>query len=278
VTDESLMITGDGNLVEVLATVRYTISDPRAYLFAANNPDAVIRATAEAVFRELVAGEPFLDLLTTNRAAFEQNARMYLDRRLAAASGGQLGIALDGLTVHDLHPPQEVVGSYHAVAEAIQRRDRLVNEAEADAIRLKRRANEASLRMVRQAETDAATKLADAAAARDAFLAWHTARTLLSPRDEAELAGELQSRVRAGMDPMTAAQEIDAKRQQILAARRFLTEFRLTLQATIGVLAGRDKVLIDAHNLPGKRHLFLADPEGQKLPPWMLRPPPDRDP
>jgi Cu+-exporting ATPase len=271
VSDEAVMITGDGNLVEVLATVRYTVADPRAYLLAARDPEAVIRSTAEAVLRELAAGQPFLDLLTANRAAFERTARARLDQRLTAA--GPLGVALDGLTVHDLHPPPEVVKSYHDVAEAIQRRDRLVNEAEADAVRSRRRAEEDALRTVRQAEADAARKVADAAAARDAFLAWHAARTRLSPQEEAELANELESRVRAGTGRPTATREIDAKRQQLLATRRFLTEFRLTLQATVGVLAGRDKVLIDADNLPGKRHLFLADPEGQKLPPWMLRPP-----
>jgi Cu+-exporting ATPase len=273
VSDESVMITGDGNLVELLATVRYTVADPRAYLFAARDPDAVIRSAAESVLRELAAGEPFLDLLTAGRAAFERMARAKLERRLATGTDGQLGVSLDGLTVHDLHPPQEVVGSYHAVAEAIQRRDRLVNEAEADAVRSRRRAGEEALRTVRQAEADAARKVADAEAARDAFLAWHEARTRLSPQDETELKNELESRVRAGHDRAAAAKAIDAKRQRLLATRRFLTDFRLTLAATVGVLAGRDKILIDADNLPGKRHLLLADPDGQKLPPWLLRPP-----
>ena len=73
-TDESLMITGDGNLVELLATVRYTVADPRAFLFRCKNPETVIRSTAESVFRELTAGEAFLYLLTRDRGAFESLA------------------------------------------------------------------------------------------------------------------------------------------------------------------------------------------------------------
>src|SRR5262249_52733698 len=54
--EEAVMITGDGNLVELQATVRYTISNPRAYLFELGDPTAVMRAAAEAVLRELVGG------------------------------------------------------------------------------------------------------------------------------------------------------------------------------------------------------------------------------
>jgi Cu+-exporting ATPase len=272
VTDESQMITGDGNLVEVLATVRYTVADPRAFLFGSRDPDAVIRSAAEAVIRELAAGQPFLDLLTANRVAFERRVLDRLDRRLAAVSGSGLGVRLEGLTLHDLHPPQEVVASYHAVAEAIQKRDRLVNEAEADATRTKRRAEEEALYAVRRAEADAARKLAEATAGRDAFLAWHRARTHLSPGEEAALADEIESRVRAGQDRAAVTAEVNAKREQRLAARRALTEFRLGLQSVVGVLAGRDKILLDAADLPGKRHLLLFDPDGLKLPPWMMRP------
>src|SRR5207249_3122338 len=83
VSDEAVMITGDGDLVEVLATVRYRVSSPRLYLFGNANPDGVIRSSAESVLRELVAGGRFLELLTVRRAALEADARDRLERRLA---------------------------------------------------------------------------------------------------------------------------------------------------------------------------------------------------
>jgi regulator of protease activity HflC (stomatin/prohibitin superfamily) len=271
-TDESLLITGDGNLVELLATVRYTVSDPRQYLFGTRDADAVIRSAAESVFRELAAGQPFLDLLTANRATFEARAEARLRDRLSQVAPGGLGVELQGLTVHDLHPPQEVVASYHAVAEAIQRRDRAINEAEAEATRTRRRAEEEALRTVRQAEAAAAGKVAEATAARDAFLAWAKARSALPPEDEVRLKSELESKLRAGQDRTSAEREIESKRRELLASRRFLTDLRLSLDAVVQVLRGRDKVLIDAADLPGRRHLFLMDPETPKLPPVAFPP------
>src|SRR5262249_54280023 len=154
-TDESLLLTCDGNLVEVLATIRYTVSDPRAYLTATADPDAIIRSQSEAVLRELAAAKPFLDLLTSDRAGFGRDAGARLERRLRE-SAPNVGVHLAGFTVHDLPPPPQVVAAYHAVAEAIQNRDKAVNEAKAEAVRTRRRAEEESLRIVRGAEADAA--------------------------------------------------------------------------------------------------------------------------
>jgi Cu+-exporting ATPase len=201
-----------------------------------------------------------------------------LNDRLAEVAPDGLGVRLEGLTVHDLHPPQEVVGSYHAVAEAIQRRDRTVNEAEAEATRTRRRAEEEALRTVRHAEAEAARKVAEAAAARDTFLAWAKARATLPPQDEANLKAELESKARAGQDRASAEREAEAKRQQLLAARRFLTDLRLSLDAVVLALRGRDKVLIDAADLPGRRHLLLMDPETPKLPPVAFPPRGPTDP
>ncbi len=279
-TDESLLVTGDGNLVELFATVRYTVTDARRYLFGARDVDAVIRSAAESVFRELAAGQPFLDLLTTTRADFEKLALRRLEQRLTAVAPESLGIELQGLTVHDLHPPQEVVKSYHDVAEAIQRRDKVINDATADALRTKRRAEEDALRMVRQSEAEATRKVSEATANRDAFLTWAKARNTLPPEDEAKLLAELDSKVKAGQDRAAATKEIDARRQQLLATRRTLTDLRLTLDAVTLVLRGRDKILIDAENLPGKRHILLMDPDGPRLPTVAFPPrgPDQRDP
>jgi regulator of protease activity HflC (stomatin/prohibitin superfamily) len=134
VEDEAVMITGDGNLVELQATVRYIIAEPRVYLFTVRDPDAVVRAAAESVLREAVAGQPFEDLLTVNRERFQQEALTRLRERCQAY--GTLGVRLEGLSLHDLHPPQAVVEWYHNVTKAMQARDRQVNEAEAEALRV----------------------------------------------------------------------------------------------------------------------------------------------
>jgi Cu+-exporting ATPase len=263
-TDEAVMITGDGDLVEILATVRYRIKEPRQYLFASSDPDAVIRSTAESVLRELVASQRFLELLTIRRAGLEKEALARLEHRLNDAGG--LGVEIDGITLHDLHPPPEVVSSYHAVARAIQERDRLLNEAEADSLRTRRRADEDADRTVRRAFSDAHRQVEDAKAMRDAFTAWHKARTELSPEEEAMNRVEREKRIAAGEAAAAVDQDLNGRKAKTLAERRFFLESRLATRAIVDAFRQRDKILIDAGDLPGKRQLFLLDPDVLKLP------------
>jgi Cu+-exporting ATPase len=266
VTDEAEMVTGDGDLVEIFATVRYAVGDHRLYLFAVRDPDAVIRSAAESVLREMVAGQRFLELLTVRRVAFQQEALERLERRLSDVVPTGLGVRLDGLTLHDLHPPKPVVEAYHAVAKAIQDRDRFVNEAEADALKTRRRAEEEALRLERQAAAEAVRRVAEAEASRDAFLAWHAVRTQLPPDEEAKLRVETDTRVKAGQDQAAVEKDVVERRARMLAERRFLVEFRLSLQTVTDVLRQRDKILIDSDGVPGKRHLFLFDPDTLRMP------------
>jgi Cu+-exporting ATPase len=269
-TDEAVMITGDGDLVEILATVRYRVSDPRKFLFGASNPDAVVRSSAESVLRELVASNRFLELLTVRRSELERSALAHLNRRLEEVAPDGLGVALDGFTLHDLHPPTEVVKSYHDVAKAIQERDRVVNEALADALRMRRRAEEEAGRVLKRAEADAHARLEAARADRDSFLAWHTARSKLTAAEEAQFAKERADRIAMGHDAAVVDRDIAQRREKMLAERRALLEVRLTYQTLVDVLKTRDKVLIDSADVPGRRHLFMLDPELLRVPPLGL--------
>lgn len=276
VTDEAVMITGDGDLVEILATVRYRASDPRAYVLGTATPDAVIRSSAEAVLRELVASYRFLELLTTRRADLERAALERLNRRLAGAAGGGLGVALDGFTLHDLHPPPEVVNAYHSVAKAIQERDRAINDATADALRIRRRAEEEADRVLKRATADAHAALEAARADRAAFLALHAARVKLTDAEEVAFARERDARLKAGQPAAAVDADLAARRAQVLADRRAILDARLTYQTLVEVLQGRDKVLIDSGEVPGRRHLFLLDPDLLRFPSPVAPPNPEK--
>ena len=127
------------------------------YLTAARDPDELLRSAAEAVLREEIAGRPFAELLTVGRSAVERAA---LDRLRARVAG--LGVELEAVALHDLHPPAEVVESYHDVARAAEARDKLVNDAHAAATRTVREAEAKSLRAVRDAEAAAADHVSQA--------------------------------------------------------------------------------------------------------------------
>jgi Cu+-exporting ATPase len=244
-TDESVMVTGDGNLVEVSATLRYRVTDPRAYLFTVREPDAVIRSAAESALREQVAARPFLELLTGGRASLQKDVLKRLERRLERISSDRLGVAIEpgsGLTIHDLHPPTEVVGAYHDVARAIQARDEQVNKAEAQATQLRKQAEEEALRELAEAESATAEKIEMAKAGRDAFLYWHKLRTELTP------------------DELSQAPD-EAARLEVLERRKRITESRLAWEVLVDVLKGRDKVIIDSDAPKGRRHLYLVEPD-----------------
>ncbi len=230
VSDEAVMITGDGNLVELQASVRYTIPEPRVYLFDVREPEEIIRAAAESVLREAVAGRPFIELLTVDRGRFQQDVVARLAQRCREYGTRGLGIAVDGVSLPDVHPPQEVVQAYHDVAKAMENRDRLKNEAWASAIQQERRSEAEALKAVRGAEADKNEKVLSAQADHDVFMAW------------------LRSR------------------------QGTLTDFRLFWDALGRALSGREKLIVDADKVPGRRTLLLFDPEKFKVPVPVLVP------
>jgi Cu+-exporting ATPase len=234
VPDEAVMITGDGNMVELQASVRYTIREPRVYLFEVREPDELIRAVTESVLREAVAGRPFIELLTIDRGRFQEEVVARLSDRFRAFGTHGVGIAIDGLSLPDVHPPQEVVQAYHEVAKAMENRDRVKNEAFAGAIQQERRSEAEALKTVRSAEADRNERILSARADHDAFTAW-----------------------------------LDTRKYQAA-----LTDFRLFWDALGKALNGREKLIIDADKVPGRRQLLLFDPDKFKIPvPVMI---PDR--
>ncbi len=294
--DEAVMITGDGNLVELLATVRYSIRKPRVYLFEVSDPEGILRDYAESVLREVVAGRAFHDLLTAQRAGLAQEVLSRLDERCRQHGPDGLGIRLDGLALHDLHPPQEVVPAYYDVTRAMEARDRRINQAQADVIynprsitqseqlaaqaekeggRLELSLAEAvslALRTVRQAQAARTEKVSAAEAGRDVFLAKQAVRDELSAESEALLVLDTIGAIRAGKAPASAYEEYRRRRAEVLALQPVLNDFRLFWSALGQALAGRDKMILDADKVPGRRNLLLVDPEQFRVPVPILAP------
>ena len=73
--------------------------------------------------------------------------------------------------------------------------------------------------------------------------------------------------------PALAYQEYVRRRREKIAAQAALTEFRLFWDSLSRALAGRDKIIIDAEKVPGRRHLLLLEPDQLRPPVPMLVPP-----
>ena len=254
------MITGDGNLIELQGTVRYVISNPRAFLFEANEAESLLRSAAESVLRELVGSQTFPRLLTTDREQFQREASDRLKRRIQSLGIHGLGIRLEGIALHDLHPPTEVVMAYHDVTRAMESRDRRVNDANAAAMRDEREQEAHGLQTTRRAEAARAEKIALTKARLDAFQARFNQRSQLSLEQERELLSEALGRWRLGGTWMRFVAGYWRDRQAAVETQAVLTDFRLYWDMLAATLSGRDKVLIDG-KVPGRRHLwFLPDP------------------
>jgi Cu+-exporting ATPase len=288
VGDEAVMITGDGNLIELQATIRYTINRAHVYtyVFDVRDPDETVRAAAESALREVIASQRFLDLLTIDRDQLQDNVVRRLHRRWQSQEYGAdgLGIRLDGLSVHDLHPPQEpdrVVDSFHEVARATERRDRQENLARAEAIRTYRTAEENRFKVERDAEASAHEKVRRAETARDAFLAREQGRSALNFQDEWSLLSTAALAVAGGQTPEIAYRDYRQRRSQRIALQPYLTDFRLSLRYLADTLQKRDKVIVDSDKVAGKRHLLMFDPELFRPPAPLILPgpaQPDRAP
>jgi regulator of protease activity HflC (stomatin/prohibitin superfamily) len=272
--DEAMMITGDGNLVDLLVSVRYKVTEPRVFLFEIKGGEEIIRGAAEAALRAMVAGRPFPELLTTERSAFQREALQRLKLACDRYGSHGLGVAFDSIAVVDLHPPAEVVDAYHDVAKAMERRDQKINAAHQRATHKMATAAANAERLVAQARAAKVEKIKLAEGDRDAFLAQARARSTLDFSDELRLTRDAVDAVLAGRPVDETEQQRQAQRRELLARQAALVDFRLFWETAAKALAGRELVLIDADNVRGQRQLMLFDPDLLRTPiPMFLQQP-----
>jgi Cu+-exporting ATPase len=266
VPEEAVMITGDGNLVEVQVTVRYTIAQPHVFLFEVGDAEETLRGLTESILRETVASRPFQELLTVHRQSFQDEVLTRLEHRRKSLIGDGLGIKLDGLSLQDLHPPQEVVPAYYEVTQAMEARDRKVNQAHAEALYKERDAQAKAEQIVRSAQAARTETIHEAEAAQAVFLARQRSRSHLPATQEVELFLGVVQGALAKKKPEELTREWSERRRQRLEAQAVLTDFRLFWDAMGRSLAGREKLIVDADKVPGRRQILLFDPEMFRIP------------
>jgi Cu+-exporting ATPase len=125
--EESLMLSGDQNMIELNAAVHYNIVRPDDHIFRLLDSDATVRTAAESVIQFVVTTTPLDDLLTTGRRAAEARVLAELHRRLDLYGAG---VKILHVNFEDVHPSVEVVDAFREVAGAWEERSRLINVAE----------------------------------------------------------------------------------------------------------------------------------------------------
>ena len=135
VPEESLMLTGDENIVDVEFTVFWRIKPSGAadYLFNIQNPEGTVKAVAESAMREVIGHSNIQPILTTAREEVQSSVQELMQKTLDRYGSG---IQVQQVQLEPVNPPQEVVASFNDVQNAKTDYERLQNEAQTYANRV----------------------------------------------------------------------------------------------------------------------------------------------
>jgi membrane protease subunit HflK len=123
---ESLMLTGDLNVIDVEWIIQFRREDPRKYLFNVQEPIMAIRDISESVNRRIVGNRSF-DYVLQNREEVNRMAQEELQKILDEY---ETGIRVVNVRLQNVVPPDPVKGAFNEVNEAQQEKERLINEAQ----------------------------------------------------------------------------------------------------------------------------------------------------
>ncbi|MGQ0801623.1 MAG: FtsH protease activity modulator HflK [Pseudomarimonas sp.] len=124
--DESLMLSGDLNIIDVEWVVQYRISDPMKFLYSMREPTGTLRDVSESVMRRAVGNRLGSEVLTTARVEISTFVR---DETQKALNAFEAGIQVVTVELQDVVPPAAVQPAFNEVNEARQERERMINEA-----------------------------------------------------------------------------------------------------------------------------------------------------
>jgi membrane protease subunit HflK len=149
VPNESLMLTGDENIVDINFVLLWQIKDAGQFLFNVRDPETTVKAVAESVMREIIGKTPIVEATTEGRGAIELAAREQTQQILDEYGAG---ILVTQVQLQKVDPPSEVIDAFRDVQRAQADRERLQNEAEAFANDILPRARGEAERLLQEAQ------------------------------------------------------------------------------------------------------------------------------
>ena len=147
--EESLMLTGDENIVDINFTVLWQISHAGNFLFNIQRPENTVKAVAESVMREVVGRSQINDVLTDGRNIVERDTLVLMQKTLDEYGAG---IVITQVKLAKADPPAAVIDSFRDVQAARADEERLVNEAQAYSNDILPRARGEAAQILQQAQ------------------------------------------------------------------------------------------------------------------------------
>jgi membrane protease subunit HflK len=123
--EESTMLTGDLNIVDVEWIIQYRIDDAKAWLFNVEDKDKTIRDISQSVLNMLVGDRTILDVMGAQRTDIEVAATELMNSTFNQYG---LGVEVIAVRLQNIVPPAGVQAAFEDVNKAIQDMNRLINE------------------------------------------------------------------------------------------------------------------------------------------------------
>jgi membrane protease subunit HflK len=161
VPQESLMLTGDENIVDIDFTVLWRIDEqkPQDFVFNLRNNEQTVKAVAEAAMREIIGKSNVLDVLTGARQKIEQQVHDLMQKTLNEYGAG---VVVQQVQMQKVDPPQQVINAFRDVQAARADQERAQNEAQAYANKAVPEARGETARIIQRAEAEKEKMVANA--------------------------------------------------------------------------------------------------------------------
>lgn len=165
IASESMMLTGDENIVDINFVVLWRVGDAGKYLFKIRDPETTIKKVAESAMRETVGRTEIQKALTEARGSIETDTKILMQKILDEYESG---ITINSVQLLRVDPPSDVVDAFNDVQRARTDLERLKNEAETYRNDIVPRARGEAQKMIQGAEAykKAITSTAEGEAAR----------------------------------------------------------------------------------------------------------------
>ncbi|MDP3256143.1 FtsH protease activity modulator HflK, partial [Bosea sp. (in: a-proteobacteria)] len=199
VIEESLMLTGDENIVDIDVIVQWQIDPaaPENYVFNIQDPPGTVKAVAESAMREIIGRRNIQPVLTTDRAAIETEVRQLMQDTL---NGYNAGVQIRLVQLQKVDPPQQVIDAFRDVQAARADQERLRNEAETYANRVVPESRGRAAQLIQSAEAFKEQTVAEALGQASRFNAVYEQYKLAPAVTRERLFLETMERVLGGTD------------------------------------------------------------------------------
>jgi membrane protease subunit HflK len=217
VPEESLMLTGDENIVDINYSVFWVIKDAGNFLFNIQSPIETVKATSETAMREVIAKSPIQSILTEGRSKIEVEVQEITQKILDEYGSG---IQITQVQTQQADPPSQVIDAFRDVQAARADRERSKNEAEAYANDVIPRARGEAEKILQEAEAYKKQVVAAAEGEASRFLAIYNEYKDAKQVTQERMYLETMEKVLADIDKVIIDKKSRLRRSTLLTITR----------------------------------------------------------